>query len=146
MGCAPLLYIWIRSHILCEGITFTKSYFPRAAPITEFSQNTWPQPEIEEWWVLSLRDPSRLQWMAPWMSQPPRLYRCENLSWIPFFGPWGMINFAPLLTLRQFGAKQFIPTTVGLVSLEITYSKPEKAQLFSQIMQEWKDPHRIRLG
>ena len=36
LGCTPLLYIWIRSHILCEGITFTKSYFLGAAPITEF--------------------------------------------------------------------------------------------------------------
>ena len=45
---APLLYIWIRSHIMCEGITFTKSYFPRAAPIIEFNQNTWPQPETKE--------------------------------------------------------------------------------------------------
>ena len=58
LGCAPLLYMWIRSHIMCEGITFTKSYFPRAALIVEFCQNTWPQPKIEEWWVLSLRDPS----------------------------------------------------------------------------------------
>ena len=31
LGCAPLLYIWIRSHILCEGITFIKYYFLRAA-------------------------------------------------------------------------------------------------------------------
>ena len=36
LGCTPLLYIWIRSHIVCEGITFTKSYFSEAAPITEF--------------------------------------------------------------------------------------------------------------
>ena len=37
LGCAPLLYIWIKSHILYEGITFTKSYFLGAAPIIEFS-------------------------------------------------------------------------------------------------------------
>ena len=42
LECAPLLYIWIKSHILCKGITFTKSYFLGAALITEFSQNTWP--------------------------------------------------------------------------------------------------------
>ena len=42
LGCAHLLYIWIRSHIVCERITFTKSYFPGAAPIAELCQNTWP--------------------------------------------------------------------------------------------------------
>ena len=49
LGCAPLLYIWIRSHILCEGIAFTKSYFSGAAPITEFCQNAWPTSRTEEW-------------------------------------------------------------------------------------------------
>ena len=39
LGCAPLLYIWVRNHIFCECITFTKSYFLGAAPIIEFCQN-----------------------------------------------------------------------------------------------------------
>ena len=60
LGCVPLLYIWIKSHVLCKGITFTKSYFPRTAPITEFCQNIWPPSKIDEWWVSSFRDPSRL--------------------------------------------------------------------------------------
>ena len=47
LGCAPLLYIWVRSHILCEGITFRKSYFPGAAPVSEFCQNTWPPSETK---------------------------------------------------------------------------------------------------
>ena len=42
LRCAPLLYIWIKSHAICKGITFIKSYFPRAALIVEFCQNTWP--------------------------------------------------------------------------------------------------------
>ena len=31
LGCIPLLYIWIRSHIKCEGITFTKPYLSKAS-------------------------------------------------------------------------------------------------------------------
>ena len=57
-----------------------------------------------------------------------------------------MISYAPLLVLRQFRPKQFIPATARLTSLEITYGKPEEAQLLSQIMQVWKDPHKMRLG
>ena len=57
-----------------------------------------------------------------------------------------MINYAPLLALRQFRVKQFISVTTGLVSLEITYGKSEEAQLLSQAMQAWKDPHKTRLG
>ena len=40
LRCIPLLYIWIRSHIKCEGITFTKPYLPEASPIFEFCKNT----------------------------------------------------------------------------------------------------------
>ena len=40
LRCIPLLYIWIRSHIKCEGITFTKPYLPGASPISEFCKNT----------------------------------------------------------------------------------------------------------
>ena len=53
LGCVPLLFIWIRSHIKCEGITFTKPYLSKAYPIFEFYDNTWPLPRTEEWWVSS---------------------------------------------------------------------------------------------
>ena len=56
-----------------------------------------------------------------------------------------MISYAPLLALRQFGAKQFVPVTGGLVSSEITYDQSEKTRVLSQVMQTWKEPHRIRL-
>ena len=84
--------------------------------------------------------------MAPWMSRPLLLYRCGNLSWIPLFRPWRVISYAPILAIRQFRAKKFIPTTVGLASLELMYGQPGQAQLLNQMMQAWKDLHRMRLG
>ena len=57
-----------------------------------------------------------------------------------------MISYAPLFVLRQFGVKQFIPAIARLASLEITYGQSGETQLLSQIMQAWKDPHRMRLG
>ena len=48
LGCIPLSYIWIKSHIKCEGITFTKPYLPGASPISEFCKNTWPSPKSKE--------------------------------------------------------------------------------------------------
>ena len=57
-----------------------------------------------------------------------------------------MISYAHILAIRQFREKQFIPTTTELASLELMYGQPRQAQLLNQIMQAWKDPHRIRLG
>ena len=45
LGCAPLLYIWIKSHIPCEGIVFTKPFFWEAFSIIEFCKNVWPKPK-----------------------------------------------------------------------------------------------------
>ena len=146
LGCVPLLYIWIMSHVKCEGITFTKSYLLEASSIFKFCKNTWPPPKTEEWWVSSFRDSNQLQWMALWMSQPPLLYQCGNLSWMPLFGLWGMISYAPILTIRQFRAKQFIPAITKLASLKLMYGQPGQAQWLNQMMQAWKDPHKMRLG
>ena len=87
LGCTPLLYIWIRSHILCESIAFTKFYFPEAALITKFCQNAWPTSKTEEWWVSLFQNLSQLQSMTLWMSRPPLLYRYRNLPQVPLFGP-----------------------------------------------------------
>ena len=57
-----------------------------------------------------------------------------------------MISYAPALAIRQFEAKQFIPTTADLASLELEYGQLGQAQLLSQMLQTWKEPHRMRLG
>ena len=57
-----------------------------------------------------------------------------------------MISYAPILAIRQFETKQFIPTTIRLTLLELTYGQPGQVQLLSQMMQAWKDLHRMRLG
>ena len=80
------------------------------------------------------------------MSRPLLLFRCGDLSWIPLFGPWGVISYASALAIRQYEAKQFIPVTTDLASLELEYGQPGQAQLLSQMIQSWKEPHRMRLG
>ena len=43
-------------------------------------------------------------------------------------------------------AKQFIPATVKLASLEITYGQSGETQLLAQMMQSWKELYRIKMG
>ena len=57
-----------------------------------------------------------------------------------------MISYTLLLALRQFGAKQFVPATGGLGSLEVSYDQSDKIQAFSHVMQAWKEPSRTRLS
>ena len=57
-----------------------------------------------------------------------------------------MISYTPILAIRQFKAKQFIPATTELALLELEYGQPGQAQLLSQMMLTLKDPHKMRLG
>ncbi|KAA3486503.1 Nucleoside-triphosphatase THEP1 [Gossypium australe] len=55
-----------------------------------------------------------VEWRAPWMVLDEILYWCGDFDWVPLLGIWGAVGYAPLLALRQYRSKQFIPTTHGL--------------------------------
>ncbi|MBA0731674.1 hypothetical protein Golax_022711 [Gossypium laxum] len=42
------------------------------------------------------------------------LYRCGEFDWVPLLRIWGVVGYAPLLVLRQYRSRQFIPVTQGL--------------------------------
>ncbi|KAG8497147.1 hypothetical protein CXB51_008398 [Gossypium anomalum] len=62
-----------------------------------------------------------VEWRAPWMIPGEILYRCGSFDWVPLLRIWGAIGYAPLLVLRQFGLRQFVPVTHGLAQSEFVY-------------------------
>ena len=78
VGCLPMLYIWLKSHLLCEKGAFTKPYLSNSFPIEEFCNNEWSSPKTKEQWVAFLGKISegQLVWLALWMPSVPILYRC----------------------------------------------------------------------
>ncbi|KAK5840349.1 hypothetical protein PVK06_009244 [Gossypium arboreum] len=63
------------------------------------------------WKNLQVED---VKWRAPWIIPDEILYRCGDFDWIPLLGIWGALGYAPLLVLRQYRSRQFIPVTQGL--------------------------------
>ncbi|MFQ6661417.1 hypothetical protein Gotur_029591 [Gossypium turneri] len=49
------------------------------------------------------------------------LYRCGDFDWVPLLGIWGAVGYAPLLVLRQYRSRQFIPATQRLAQCEFWY-------------------------
>ena len=103
IGCAQLLYIWIRSHFWgkCEAsLRFCMSTMVRTK---NFCQKQWPKDQTREQWVVALRDLDlvRVTWKAPWMNQGSVLYDCGDKMWVPLLGLWGVISYAPLLMHRS---------------------------------------------
>ncbi|MFQ6667505.1 hypothetical protein Gotur_033501 [Gossypium turneri] len=37
------------------------------------------------------------------------LYRCGDIDWVPLLRIWGAVGYTPLLILRKYRSKQFIP-------------------------------------
>ena len=55
MRCLPMLYVWLRSHFLCEKSAFTKAYLPHNWPIKEFCESEWSGPKTKEGWIAFLQ-------------------------------------------------------------------------------------------
>ncbi|MFQ6653441.1 hypothetical protein Gotur_024850 [Gossypium turneri] len=62
-----------------------------------------------------------IEWRVPWLLPGEILYRCGDFNWVPLIGIWGAVGYAPLLVLRQYRSRQFVPTTQGLAECEFSY-------------------------
>ncbi|MBA0672909.1 hypothetical protein Goklo_025077 [Gossypium klotzschianum] len=40
--------------------------------------------------------------------------RCSDFDWVPLLGIWRAVGYAPLLVLKQYRSRQFIPVTQGI--------------------------------
>ncbi|MBA0634512.1 hypothetical protein Godav_025052, partial [Gossypium davidsonii] len=55
-----------------------------------------------------------IEWRAPWLLPNEILYRCGDFDWVSLLEIWGAVGHAPLMVLRQYRSRQFIPATQGL--------------------------------
>ncbi|MBA0878361.1 hypothetical protein Goshw_023504 [Gossypium schwendimanii] len=98
-----------------------------------FSENYSPLKEIvvtprrddilKEKWLVILQNlhEEDIEWRAPWLLPDEILYQCGNFDWIPLLGIWGAVGYAPLMVLRQYRSRQFIPVTQGVAEFEFSY-------------------------
>ena len=80
IGCAQLLYIWIRSHFWGKCEASLRFYMSTMVPIREFRQKKWPKDQTREQWVTAFRDQdsTHATWKYPWMNQGCVLYGCRD--------------------------------------------------------------------
>ncbi|KAF3651326.1 hypothetical protein FXO38_06868 [Capsicum annuum] len=84
----------------------------------------------KEQWVAFLHNLNAedITWVYPY----PLLYACGNKLWVPLFGVWGAVSYAPLLVQRQFESQFFIPQTFGLDQLEFDYGVEDSVRKVCQ--------------
>ena len=58
----------------------------------------------------------------------------------------GVVNYAPLMMVRQLGGRQFISATRGLAQLEFSYDDSMASKEIDRIVKSWKQTFRINTG
>ncbi|KAL1151860.1 hypothetical protein V6Z11_A09G069400 [Gossypium hirsutum] len=123
VGCAQLLLAWFYSHFRLIDKVVCRVFFKDYSPLKDIVASTRRVDVPEENWMALLQNlqPKDVEWRAPWMIPGEILYHCGSFDWVPLLGIWGAIGYAPLLVLRQFGLRQFVPATHGLIQSEFAY-------------------------
>ncbi|KAG8478262.1 hypothetical protein CXB51_028027 [Gossypium anomalum] len=73
------------------------------------------------------------------------LYYCGSFDWVPLPGIWGVVGYAPLLVLRQYRARQFIPATQGLAQSDFSYKRDHYKKRMREIYEAWKKPFCMKI-
>ncbi|XP_052489796.1 uncharacterized protein LOC128042489 [Gossypium raimondii] len=101
---------------------------------------------LEERWIVTLQNLQEedIEWRAHWLLSDEILYRCGDFDWVPLLGIWGAIGYAPLLVLRQYRSRQFVPTTQGLAQSEFSYKCDGYKKKIREMTNAWRQTHRLK--
>ncbi|MFQ6655539.1 hypothetical protein Gotur_026055, partial [Gossypium turneri] len=125
IGCAQLLLAWFYGHFEKVDKFSYRVFSETYSPLKEIVATPRQDGFLEERWIAILQNLQEedIEWRAPWLLSDEILYRCGDFDWVPLLGIWGAIGYAPLLVLRQYRSRQFVPTTQGLVQSEFSYRR-----------------------
>ncbi|MBA0636295.1 hypothetical protein Godav_024685, partial [Gossypium davidsonii] len=101
-----------RSLNACRRAVFSENY----SPLKEIAATPRKDDISEEKWLVILQNlhEEDIEWRAPWLLSDEILYRCGSYDWVPLLEIWGAIGYPPLMVLKQYRSRQFIPVTQGL--------------------------------
>ncbi|MBA0881084.1 hypothetical protein Goshw_018750, partial [Gossypium schwendimanii] len=118
IGCAQLLLAWFHSQFWkVDRVSYQV-----------FSENYSPLKEK----VATLRRDDILE------------EKCGDFDLVPLLGIWGAVGYVPLLVLRQYRSRQFIPATQGIADSEFSYRDDGYRKKIQEISSTWKQTHRMK--
>ncbi|MFQ6669014.1 hypothetical protein Gotur_034434 [Gossypium turneri] len=81
---------------------------------------------------------------APWLLPDEIIYRCGDFDWVPLLRIWGAVGYAPLLVLRQYRSRQFVPATQGLAECAFPYMGDGYKKRVREMVNVWSLTHRMK--
>ncbi|MBA0805544.1 hypothetical protein Gohar_005049 [Gossypium harknessii] len=115
-GCAQLLLVWFHSHFWNVDKVSYRIFSENYSLLRELAAT--PRRDnitMENWMAIlqNLKDKD-IEWKAPWLVPDEILYQCGDFDWVPLLGIWRAVGYAPLLVLKHYRSRQFVPVTQGL--------------------------------
>ncbi|MFQ6658021.1 hypothetical protein Gotur_027466, partial [Gossypium turneri] len=147
IGCAQLLLVWFYSHFWkVEKISY-RVFSENYSPLKELVATPRRDDITGEKWLVILQNLQEedVEWRAPWMIPSEILYRCGEFNWVPLLGIWGAVGYAPLLVLRQYRSRQFIPVTHGLAQCEFSFKEDNYKKKVREMSNAWNQIHRMKI-
>ncbi|MBA0636292.1 hypothetical protein Godav_024685 [Gossypium davidsonii] len=123
IGCVQLLLAWFHSHFWKVDKVSYRVFSENYSPLKEIAATPRKDDISEEKWLVILQNlhEEDIEWRAPWLLSDEILYRCGSYDWVPLLEIWGAIGYPPLMVLKQYRSRQFIPVTQGLAEFEFSY-------------------------
>ncbi|MBA0818068.1 hypothetical protein Gohar_019729, partial [Gossypium harknessii] len=125
IGCAQLLVAWFHSHFWKVDKISYRVFSEHYSPLKEIVATPRRDDISEENWIAILQN-------------------LQDFDWVPLLGIWGAVGYAPLLVLRQYNSRQFVPATHGLAQCEFSYRGDNYKKKVKEISQTWNQVHRMK--
>ncbi|MFQ6659912.1 hypothetical protein Gotur_028621 [Gossypium turneri] len=146
IGCAQLLLAWFHSHFWKVDKISYQVFSKYYSPLKEIVAAPRRDDISEENWMAILQNLQEedVEWRAPWLIPDRILYRCGGFNWVSLLGIWGAVEYSPLLLLRQYGSRQFVPATHGLAQCEFSYCGSNYKKKIKEISQASNQARRMK--
>ncbi|MBA0637404.1 hypothetical protein Godav_024459 [Gossypium davidsonii] len=146
IGCVQLFLVWFHSHFWKVDKVSYRVFSENYSPLKELAATPRRDGVTVEKWMAILQNlnDEDVEWRAPWMMPDEILYRCGDFDWVPLLGIWGAVGYAPLLVLKQYRSRQFIPATQGLAQSEFSYKDDGYKKKIREVTNAWKQIHRMK--
>ncbi|MBA0635352.1 hypothetical protein Godav_028960 [Gossypium davidsonii] len=85
-----------------------------------------------------------IEWKASWLLPDEILYQCGDFYWVPLLGIWGAIGYAPLLVLRQYRSRQFVPATPAGAKCKFSYRGDGYKKRVRGMVSAWSQTRQMK--
>ncbi|MFQ6658149.1 hypothetical protein Gotur_027540 [Gossypium turneri] len=146
IGFTQLLLVWFHSHFWKVDKILYRVFSKNYSPLKEIVATPRRDDISEENWIALLqnRQEEDVEWKAPWLIPDRILYCCWSFDWVPLLGIWGATGYAPLLVLKQYGSRQFVPATHGLAQSEFSYQGDNYKKRVKEISNAWSQTCQMK--